>query len=115
MGSGISHLYEGTYGSKPNLLIPSVSIKTNKTTNYANGSGGAGGVGGGFSSEDFSIGLKNRDLIVLIREFRGMPIGTMGLIISKADKTHYKIRFFYKDGDTIGVYLTPRSAFKLLN
>ena len=111
MGSGNSHLYDGTKGAKPNLLIPGVG------TNLGTGSSsdiGTGGVGGGFTPEDSSATLKSGDMVVLIREFRNMPIGTIGKILSQQDRTHYKIRFFNKGGSVIGVYITPRSFFKFL-
>ena len=111
MGSGISHLYDGTKGAKPSLLIPNASINLN----IGNNAGiGTGGVGGSFAPEDFSIILKPGDMVVLIREFHNMPIGTIGKILSRQDKTHYKIRFYDKQQQDIGVYVTPRSFFRFL-
>lgn len=110
MGSGNSHLYNGTNGSKPNLLIPSAGVNVTGTKAGI----GTGGVGGSFAPEDFSIVLKPGDMVILIREFHNMPIGTIGKILSQQDRTHYKIRFYDKQQHYIGVYVTPRSFFRFL-
>ena len=111
MGSGISHLYDGTKGAKPNLLIPNASINLNIGTNAGIGTGG---VSGSFAPEDFSIVLKPGYMVVLIREFHNMPIGTIGKILSRQDMTHYKIRFYNKQKHIIGVFVTPRSFFRIV-
>lgn len=111
MGSGISHLYDGTKGTKPDLLIPNASINLKTGTNDGMG---AGTGGSDFDTEDYSVVLKPGDMVVLIRKFHNMPIGTIGKILSRQDKTHYKIRFYDKQQRPIGVFVTPRSFFRFL-
>lgn len=58
--------------------------------------------------------MKELDTVKLIKNFNELPIGTKGAIVSEYDGTYYEVEFFDSNGDTIGVYTTPRDALELL-
>ena len=52
--------------------------------------------------------MKELDVVKLIKEFKGLPIGTKGAIVLEYDGTYYEVEFFDSNGNTIGVFTTPR-------
>lgn len=58
--------------------------------------------------------MKELDVVKLIREFNGLPIGTEGTIVLKYNKTTYEIEFFDSSGETIDVITTPSDALELV-
>ena len=42
--------------------------------------------------------------VKLIKEFKGLPIGTNGTIVLKYTENDYEVEFFDSNGETIGVY-----------
>ena len=42
--------------------------------------------------------------VKLIKEFKGMPIGTKGTIVLKYTENDFEVEFFDDNGETIGVY-----------
>ncbi|WP_270484150.1 DUF4926 domain-containing protein [Holdemanella biformis] len=58
--------------------------------------------------------MKELDTVKLIKDFNELSIGTKGAIVSEYDGTYYEVEFFDSNGDTIGVYTTPRDALELL-
>ena len=51
--------------------------------------------------------MKELDVVELIKEFNGLPVGTQGAIVLEYDGTYYEVEFFDSTGDTWGVYTTP--------
>lgn len=51
--------------------------------------------------------MKELDVVELIKEFNGLPVGTLGAIVLEYDGTYYEVEFFDSTGDTLGVYTTP--------
>ena len=45
--------------------------------------------------------MKELDVVRLVQEFQGFPVGTEGTIVHKYDDSMYEVEFFSKDGDTI--------------
>ena len=60
--------------------------------------------------EDF---MKELDVVRLIQEFKGLPVGTEGTIVHKYDDSMYEVEFFSKDGNTLDVITTPKSMIEL--
>ena len=58
--------------------------------------------------------MKELDVVELIKEFNGLPVGTQGAIVLEYDGTYYEVEFFDSNGDTIGVYTTPRDVLELM-
>lgn len=58
--------------------------------------------------------MKELDVVKLIREFKGLPIGTKGAIVLKYNDTYYEVEFFDSNGDTIGVFTTPHDVLEIV-
>lgn len=58
--------------------------------------------------------MKELDVVRLIQEFQGFPVGIEGTIVHKYDDSMYEVEFFSKDGDTLDVVTTPKSAIELI-
>lgn len=58
--------------------------------------------------------MKELDVVKLIKGFNGLPIGAKGTIVLKYDGTNYEVEFFDSNGDTIGVFTTPRDVLELV-
>ncbi len=58
--------------------------------------------------------MKELDVVKLIKEFNGLPIGIQGAIVSKYDGTCYEVEFFDANGDTVGVFTTPCDVLELV-
>ncbi|MGM9666160.1 MAG: DUF4926 domain-containing protein [Eubacteriales bacterium] len=58
--------------------------------------------------------MKELDVVRLVQEFNGFPIGTEGTVVHKYDDSMYEVEFFNKDGSTIGVITTPKNVIELL-
>ncbi|MCO8194767.1 MULTISPECIES: DUF4926 domain-containing protein [Anaerofustis] len=58
--------------------------------------------------------MKELDVVKLIKEFNGLPVGTKGAIVLEYDGTYYEVEFFDSNGDTIGVFTTPCNALELV-
>ena len=56
--------------------------------------------------------MKELDVVRLVQEFNGFPLGTEGTIVHKYDDSMYEIEFFSKDGDALNVITTPKSAIE---
>lgn len=59
--------------------------------------------------------MKELDVVKLIKEFKGLPIGTKGVIVLEYNGTYHEVEFFDLNGDTIGVFTTPRDALELVD
>ncbi len=57
--------------------------------------------------------MKELDVVRLVREFQGFPMGTEGTIVHKYDDSMYEVEFFNKDGDTLDVVTTPKNVIEL--
>lgn len=57
--------------------------------------------------------MKELDVVKLIKEFEGLPIGTVGVIVLEYDGTAFEVEFFDSDGNTIAVLTTPHEVLKL--
>lgn len=57
--------------------------------------------------------MKELDVVRLVQDFQGIPVGTEGTIVHKYDDSMYEIEFFSKDGDTLDVVTTPKSVIEL--
>lgn len=57
--------------------------------------------------------MKELDVVCLINEFKGLPLGTEGTIVHKYDDSMYEVEFFSKDGVTLDVITTPKSVIEL--
>ena len=58
--------------------------------------------------------MKELDVVRLVQELQGIPVGTEGTIVHKYDDSMYEVEFFNKDGDTLDVVTTPKSAIELI-
>lgn len=58
--------------------------------------------------------MKELDVVKLIKEFNGLPVGTKDAIVLEYDDTYYEVEFFDSNGDTIGVFPTPRDVLELV-
>ena len=58
--------------------------------------------------------MKELDVVKLIQEFNGLPIGTEGTIVCEYDGKAFEVEFFDNDGDTIDVFTTPVEVLELL-
>ena len=57
--------------------------------------------------------MKELDVVRLVQEFNGFPLGTEGTIVHKYDDSMYEVEFFNKDGDTLDVVTTPKNVIEL--
>ena len=57
--------------------------------------------------------MKELDVVRLIQEFQGLPVGTEGTIVHKYDDAMYEVEFFSEAGDTLDVIATPKSVIEL--
>ena len=58
--------------------------------------------------------MKELDVVRLVQELQGIPVGTEGTIVHKYDDSMYEVEFFNKDGDTLDVITTPKIAIELI-
>lgn len=58
--------------------------------------------------------MKELDVVCLIKEFEGLPIGTEGTIVCEYDGKAFEVEFFDDDGNTIDVFTTPAEVIELL-
>lgn len=58
--------------------------------------------------------MKELDVVKLIKEFNGLPVGTKGAIVLEYDGTYYEVEFFDSNGNTIGVFTTPCDVFEIV-
>ena len=58
--------------------------------------------------------MKELDVVRLIKEFEGLPIGTEGTIVCEYDGKAFEVEFFDSEGDTINVFTTPVEVLELL-
>ena len=58
--------------------------------------------------------MNELDVVKLIKEFEELPIGTKGAIVLDYDGIYYEVEFFDSNGDTIGVFTTPRDVLELV-
>lgn len=110
MGSGVSHLYDNTHGSQLSFYVPT-STGDNGTGGIPSGGAGSYTGSGKSLSEQYFPG----DMVVLIRKFKGLPVGTIGKILSKVDKSHYKVDFYDEEHHSTAVLVTPRSYIRRLD
>ena len=54
--------------------------------------------------------MKELDVVKLIQEFNGLPIGTEGTIVHKYDDVVFEVEFVDTNGDTIDVFTTPKEV-----
>lgn len=54
--------------------------------------------------------MKELDVVKLIQEFNGLPIGTEGTIVHKYDDVMFEVEFVDTNGDTIDVFTTPKEV-----
>lgn len=60
--------------------------------------------------------MKELQCVKLVKEFKGMPVGTNGTIVLKYSENDFEVEFFDEEGNTIDVYtitgdyLEPRYA-----
>ena len=54
--------------------------------------------------------MKELDVVKLIKEFKGLPIGTKGAIVLEYDG-----KFYDSNGDTLGVFTTPGDVLKVVS
>lgn len=57
--------------------------------------------------------MKELDVVRLVQEFHGIPVGTEGTIVHKYDSM-YEVEFFNTGGDTLNVVTTPKQVLELL-
>ena len=57
--------------------------------------------------------MKELDVVRLVQEFKGFPLGTEGTIVHKYDDSMFEVEFFSKDGDTLDVVTTPKDVIEL--
>lgn len=57
--------------------------------------------------------MKELDVVRLVQEFQGFPVGTEGTIVHKYDDSMFEVEFFSKDGDTLDVVTTPKDVIEL--
>lgn len=58
--------------------------------------------------------MKELDVVRLVQEFNGFPIGTEGTIVHKYDDSMYEVEFFDKSGNTLEVVTTPKQVLELI-
>ena len=58
--------------------------------------------------------MKELDVVRLVQELQGIPVGTEGTIVHKYDDSMYEVEFFNKSGDTLDVITTPNIAIELI-
>ena len=58
--------------------------------------------------------MKELDVVRLIKEFEGLPIGTKGTIVCEYDGKTFEVEFFDNGGNTIYVFTTPVEVIELL-
>jgi len=58
--------------------------------------------------------MKELDVVRLVQELQGIPVGTEGTIVLKYDDSMYEVEFFNKSGDTLDVITTPKIAIELI-
>lgn len=58
--------------------------------------------------------MKELDVVRLIKEFEGMPIGTEGTIVYKYNDRAFEVEFFDDKGETIDVFTTTNDALELI-
>jgi hypothetical protein len=58
--------------------------------------------------------MKELDVVRLIKEFEGLPIGTEGTIVCEYDGKAFEVEFVDTNGDTIDVFTTPVEVLELL-
>lgn len=58
--------------------------------------------------------MKELDVVRLVQEFHGIPVGTEGTIVHKYDDSMYEVEFFNTGGDTLNVVTTPKQVLELL-
>ena len=58
--------------------------------------------------------MKELDVVRLVQELQGIPVGTEGTIGHKYDDSMYEVEFFNKRGDTLDVITTPKIAIELI-
>ena len=54
--------------------------------------------------------MKELDVVKLIQEFNGLPIGTEGTVVHKYDEVMFEVEFVDTNGDTIDVFTTPKEV-----
>lgn len=54
------------------------------------------------------------DEVVLIKDYKDLPKGTIGCVVLKYDEHNFEIEFFDQNGNTIDIY-TVREEFIKLN
>ncbi|OUQ12112.1 DUF4926 domain-containing protein [Massilimicrobiota sp. An142] len=59
--------------------------------------------------------MKELDVVKLIKEFKGLPIGTKGAIVLEYDGIYYEVEFYDSNGDTLGVFTTPGDVLKVVS
>ena len=57
--------------------------------------------------------MKELDVVRLVQELQGIPVGTEGTIVHKYDDSMFEVEFFSKDGDTLDVVTTPKDVIEL--
>lgn len=57
--------------------------------------------------------MKELDVLRLAKEFKGLPIGTVGTIVYEHEGKAFEVEFFDNDGGTIDVFTTPVEAIEL--
>lgn len=57
--------------------------------------------------------MKELDVVRLIEEFKGLPVGTKGAIVLEYDGSYFEVEFFDANGDTIDVFTTPAEVLEL--
>ena len=58
--------------------------------------------------------MKELDVVRLIAEFNGLPIGTEGTIVLEYDGKYFEVEFVDNDGDTIDVFTTPADVLEIV-
>ena len=58
--------------------------------------------------------MEELDVVRLIKEFNGLPTGTIGTIVLKYDGTYFEVEFVDSEGDTIEVLTTPSEILELV-
>ncbi len=51
--------------------------------------------------------MNELDVVRLIKEFEGLPIGVEGTIVHKYNQKCFEVEFFDEEGNTIDVHTTP--------
>ena len=54
--------------------------------------------------------MKELDVVKLIQEFNGLPLGTEGTVVHKYDDVMFEVEFVDTNGDTIDVFTTPKEV-----